>query len=103
MHIRFQKDDLENFISDKLKDELKEIVSDLLTQGFKSLQTTNSEPSSGKVYNLGEAAAKLNLSPHTVKKYARSGQLRRAMPNIKGFRFTGKELERFLGEYRTNP
>ena len=84
-------------------DELKAIISDAIAQGFKSFNTPNSPPLADKIYNLDEAAEMLNLSKHTVRKYARLGMLKRAMPNIKGFRFKYQELVRFSSEYRGNP
>ncbi len=102
MQIKFQKDDLEDIITEKLKGELKVLIADVIAEEFKSFSTPNSPPLADKIYNLDEAAGILNLSKHTVRKYARLGVIKRAMPNIKGFRFRHQELMRFSNEYRVN-
>jgi hypothetical protein len=83
-------------------DELKAIIFDAIAEGLKTLTPINSPPPNDRIYNLEEAAERLNLSKYTVAKYARLGLLKRAMPHIKGFRFRYDELMRFSNEYRNH-
>jgi hypothetical protein len=81
--------------------ELKDLIKTAIAEQLSVLNLANSPPID-RIYNLEEAAIFLNLSKHTVAKYARLGLLKRAMPHIKGFRFNYDELKRFASEYRTH-
>ncbi len=53
-----------------------------------------------EIFTLKEAANFLRLSIYTLKKYVKLGKLKRALPQIKGFRFHIDELVKFSNFYR---
>lgn len=81
-------------------DELKELISTAISESLKNMAPPDSTYHDEDIVTAKQAAAILNISEFTIKKYARLGQIKRAMPHIKGFRFKVKEVKRFGKEYR---
>jgi excisionase family DNA binding protein len=88
------------------KEEIKHILSEIIEEKYEPLKILvekilkkNHLPEK-MIFTLNEAAEYLSLSKHTVRKYARSGKIKRAFEDIRDYRFHRTELDRFVLGYR---
>ena len=80
-------------------EELKKFIKNAVAEGFKEHQFQH-QHDPNEIVNLEKAGEILNLSIYTVRKHAKAGRIKKAMPEIKGLRFTRSELIRFSQTYR---
>jgi len=71
-----------------------EILSALKEAGFGKKDEL--EP----ILNMKQVTEYLHVKDATIKKYASSGKLKRAMPKVKGYRFYISEIQKFAQGYR---
>ena len=53
-----------------------------------------------EIVGLSEAAKILHLAEVTIRKKVISGKLKKACPDVRGLRFTRRELKRYAENYR---
>jgi excisionase family DNA binding protein len=94
---------ISTFLSiNELKDLLSKIVGEEIASINKAIEGSikKKQQYEKNIFSLAEAANYLALSPHTVRKYAKSGKIKRILSDIRGYRFLRTELDRFSSDYR---
>jgi hypothetical protein len=78
--------------------ELEELITRVINDVLKKYNLSATD--NHEIVEMEEASKFLCISPATIKKYVRKKEIKRAMPNIKGYRFFQAELIRFANNYR---
>jgi len=82
-------------------EELMSLIKNAVSLGIKeAIDEFKRDPK--KIVKLKEASEILNMAESTVRKWTYAGKINRAIPEVKGLRFTIQELERFASDYRQN-
>jgi hypothetical protein len=78
----------------ELEELITRVINDVLNK-YNFSATDNPE-----IIEMEDASKFLCISPATIKKYVRKKEIKRALPNVKGYRFFRAELTRFANHYR---
>jgi len=81
--------------------QLEELMTRVFNELSKKLNLNPTKPTDyPEIVGMEDASKFLHIQPSTIRKYVAKGLLKRAMPNIKGYRFFQAELTRFANNYR---